>query len=263
MGISPSHLERLREDLVLGARAGISYRKSPKPTVVEGKLRARSYYDSEHPKRKPVTEHYYLRVYKKFLKEGGTLNDTAYEPQEAIVQRINKASRSPVKTRRDVESRIWPAYVIRQQALGTPVTEDNWDANVEKFETLMNDLRIAQLDARNIKVPPASESTKKAAYATGSIYSNALVQLGLRLGNETWSIGDSPEHAGNGGYYAEVVQPAMKDSAVNITDVEANDPEREAVLHDYEAEGIEPDLNLTTRQLKSILRVTLRGRGKR
>ena len=255
MGISPAHSARLQEDLRLGGSEGIFYRRNPKVVTVEGKPRVRSYYDADRPNRPSVTEHYYLRVYKAHLK--GT-------DQAQIVSQINKRARRrtpQAQLIRDVDSKLWSAYMLRQEAIGDPVTGLNLGAKQADFEIKARELRAAQDEARKVKVPPASKAFKAKFFATGSRYSNALVDMGQRLGNETWAIGDSPNHAGDAGYYFEVVRPTLMAGTLPMVAEGPIDPERQELIDELTELGSPPNADASTDALKRALKRVYKEQG--
>lgn len=161
--------------------------------------RGRHYYDPKRPENPPVTEDYYLRVYKPSL-----------SPQDR--ERINLASRKNVHTQRAQQNSLASTWMLRQAAEGHPVTTLNEAKKDAQFKQAYQQFRETTYEARYANALENTVAQRQAPVAAGSEYSELLVEMGRRTGLETFPVGESNLHVGAGqSYIDEVVKPYLEE----------------------------------------------------
>lgn len=184
--------DRLQDDLTRGP---VFYRRVPGGN--------RTYYDPKRPTLAPVSEHYVVRIYK-----------PAIEAEQRAV--INARVRDYQRIAREQNKSLAETYMIRQASLGQPVTAQNVTLKDAQFKDLVRQLQIESYKARQQNV--LTNPNRAKAFETGSAYSNLLVALGRRTGEEDFLIGESPKHSEAGGTYIDtIVVPDLGEKvAVNV-----------------------------------------------
>lgn len=201
--VSPRNLALLERDLGYGAP--VLYRRVPGA--------GRKYYDPKRPELDPVSEDYYLRVYKPALQHGitlrpGTPEQRTYSSSIGATARINEAAKQNVRLQRNLRKSLYSTWLAKRKAEGRPVTKASQAVDNVEFNQLYNALRNASYQARHQN--RLENEQRMAAFNPGSEYSNLLIALGRRTGNETFPIGESPKYAGEAGSYIDtVVLPAL------------------------------------------------------
>jgi hypothetical protein len=145
----------------------------------------RMYYDPISGKVR--TEDYVLNVYRPRL-------------EDAARAQAATTSRGVARRLRAQRSSLADTYSLKKATEGQPVDQ-------EEFNTLYYALKEEQLRVRFYPIEDVDARTD--LLSPGSLYDQLLVALGRRLGNETFAVGESPKHAGEGGYINEVVIPNL------------------------------------------------------
>jgi hypothetical protein len=186
---------------------------------------ASRYYDPSRPENGTVSKHYVFKV---------------YHPQLNPLQRamVRETMTRHVSRQRQIRSSLAEGWMLRQAAIGNPVTPENTRDRQGEFTELYNRLRVEAHAARQQN--RLENPDRVLAFQAGSPYSNLWVELGRRRGDENFPVGDSPRHAGAGGSYIDtVVKPYLQGLAngqvVETEQVEAG-PTREQAAADRAAE---------------------------
>lgn len=211
---------RLQEDLAEGP---VFYRRVPGGN--------RSYYDPKRPTRPAVTEHYVVRIYKPAIQQ---------EQRALINARVQQYQRIA----RAEDKSLATTYIKRQAALGQPVTTQNLTLKDAQFKDLVRRMRIASYNARAQN--ELTNPTRARAFETGSTYSDLLVALGRRTGEEDFPIGESPKHSEAGGTYIDTVVVPYLTQGVQVN------VERESNIELLSGAGIDAS-NFSDRQIRIAL----------
>lgn len=178
--ITPRNLALLNRDLSYGEV--VNYRKVPG--------RGRRYYDPKRPANPPVTDDYVFRVYKPRL-------------NALDRQRINEAARLNVQQQRSNRESLLSTWMLRQQALGQPVTTRNEARKNADFRQAYQQFRQVKYE---VDANSGIENPNRFEYKEpGSEYSELLVELGRRTGEENFPVGESEPN-----YVESVVIPYLQ-----------------------------------------------------
>lgn len=189
-GLSPGAQDRLIQDL--GYREPVLYRRVP------GK--GRKYYDPKRPERAPVTEHYYLRIYKPSAKR---------HFEEAQYEKINTSARSYAGIQTKMRSSLADTYAYKKWAMGGAPMSRRDALKDPEFKELYTRLRVTSYEAR--RAYKLDKEGAKQQFAPDSEYAGLLVALGRRTGKEDFPVGMSPTKNEGGGLYSMTVVKASLD----------------------------------------------------
>lgn len=117
--------------------------------------------------------------------------------------------RAAVRRQQVQVSSLLSTWQARQASLGQPVTARNVARKDAEFRQLVQRLRIVSYQARH--TPYEDAEARARLYASDGEYAQILVQLGRRLPDAGFPVGESALQVGAGASYInEVVLPALR-----------------------------------------------------